>query len=288
MNAVVTPDAEPVERGVRAIKKLMVVEYDDDADLSNSRKRPGQFSPLTRDAEKNLGHATLSEPDDSDLDELLDPWYVTSHSASSQSEAGEEDEGDLVDLAIAGLFLAGMFIAAEAGPRITRWLEERAATKGTTQAEPSRMRSKLAAMRQRGTKKPKATEKVVEAPTATRQASRDVASAVNEFTTSMSSSEARQRLAAALNALTFGHAQLQLLRNARIDDSADELEGDAASLPPELVIESIVNALEANPGLLDDPRLAELGRRLHAYGNDDAYAFIPAGDVREVLRITRT
>lgn len=274
------------KRGVTAIKKLMVVEYDDDADLSNSRKRPGQFSPLTRDADKNLGHATLSEPDDSDLDELLDPWYLTSHSVGSANE--DDDEDDVVDLAVAGLLIAGIFLAAEAAPRITRWLEERATTKATTPAEPSRLRTKLAAMRHRDAKKPKAAASPAEPAPEAVQAPRDVASAVHEFKASMTSSEARQRLAAALAALRFGHAQLQLLRNARIDESADELEGDAASIPPELVVESIVKALEANPGLLDDPRLAELGRRLHAQGDDDAYAFIPAGDVREVLRLTRS
>lgn len=46
-------------------KKKMMVEWDDDAQLSESRKKPGQKSPLTRDANNKLSHVTLSEvPDD--------------------------------------------------------------------------------------------------------------------------------------------------------------------------------------------------------------------------------
>lgn len=60
-------------------KKKMMVEWDDDAQLSESRKKPGQKSPLTRDANNKLSHVTLSEVADEDSTASADPViiYVT-------------------------------------------------------------------------------------------------------------------------------------------------------------------------------------------------------------------
>jgi hypothetical protein len=53
--------------------KLMWVEWDDDARLSRSRKKPGAYSPLTRDNEDRLGHVTLSDADE-DESESTSSW----------------------------------------------------------------------------------------------------------------------------------------------------------------------------------------------------------------------
>ena len=48
-------------------RKKMWVEYDDGSRLSKSQKKPGEYSPLTReDGTKKLGHVTLSDIDEDD------------------------------------------------------------------------------------------------------------------------------------------------------------------------------------------------------------------------------
>ncbi len=53
-------------------KKKMWVEWDDGAELSQSHKGPGNYSPLTRDGDRNLGQVTLSDYDDYDDDDAPD------------------------------------------------------------------------------------------------------------------------------------------------------------------------------------------------------------------------
>lgn len=41
----------------------MLVEWEDGAELSRSRRKPGGYSPLTRDGDKRLGQVVLSDVD---------------------------------------------------------------------------------------------------------------------------------------------------------------------------------------------------------------------------------
>ena len=69
----------------------MQVEWEDGAELSRSQKRPGHFSPLTRDRDNNLvGQVTLSDVDDVDdgeEDEEGSEW--TSDSFEEEPSWGE-------------------------------------------------------------------------------------------------------------------------------------------------------------------------------------------------------
>lgn len=47
-------------------RKRMWVEWEDGAELSRSHKKPGSSSPLTRDADGQLGQVTLDELEDDD------------------------------------------------------------------------------------------------------------------------------------------------------------------------------------------------------------------------------
>lgn len=49
-------------------RKKMWVEWEDGADLSQSQKKPGDYSPLTRDGDNHLGHVTLSDADEDERD----------------------------------------------------------------------------------------------------------------------------------------------------------------------------------------------------------------------------
>lgn len=55
----------------------MWVEWDDDAHLSRSQKKPGDYSPLTRDGNNKLVHVTLSDVAEDDEDEEDEEgWYL--------------------------------------------------------------------------------------------------------------------------------------------------------------------------------------------------------------------
>lgn len=64
-------------------EKKMRVEWEDGANLSQSRKKPGAYSPLTRDGDNNLGHVILSDVDDDEYNWNTEPepeperrWYI--------------------------------------------------------------------------------------------------------------------------------------------------------------------------------------------------------------------
>ena len=59
-------------RGRRMHREKMWVEYEDGARLSRSAKKPGSFSPLTRDGgTNNLGHVTLDPIDGDEMPHLV-------------------------------------------------------------------------------------------------------------------------------------------------------------------------------------------------------------------------
>lgn len=80
----------------------------------------------------------------------------------------------------------------------------------------------------------------------------------------MSRAEAQERFIAALVTRLFSEEQLRILRNARIEgeDDALELNGPTETLTPNQVEGSIILMLEANPSLLDEETLAEIGKIL--------------------------
>ena len=81
----------------------MVVHWEDGAHLSQSLKKPGDWSPLTRDGDNNLRHVTLSDID--------------------------EDKGLTQEQLLAALFLVGVVAVAAAvmaAPHIRRWWDDRA------------------------------------------------------------------------------------------------------------------------------------------------------------------
>lgn len=82
--------------------RKMTVHWEDGAELSQSLKKPGNFSPLTRDRDNNLGHVTLSDVD--------------------------EDEGLTKEELLGALFLVAVAVAAGviAAPQIRRWWDDRA------------------------------------------------------------------------------------------------------------------------------------------------------------------
>ncbi len=219
--------------------RKMLVTWEDGAELSRSRKRPGDFSPLTRDSDNNLGHVTLSDADEDEHHDDRDP---------------DPQAGDLVGaLAILGVILA----AQKAAPHLKRWWDDSALPLAR------RARRRLSRDR-RAEAQPIAAEPFTLVASAPTESSQDVFVALDEYRASMSSAEARERFVAALVARLFSEEQLRVLRNARIEDDGPGLQLASAvkTLTPQQLGESLTLMLEANPSWPDEETLAELEKIL--------------------------
>jgi hypothetical protein len=167
-------------------KRLMWVEYGDDAELSRSQKSPGDYSPLTRDAEGNLGHVTLSDADEGEWGSV-DDWMPGLDAETDDEQTWREEDVEALALPVSAVLVA-------ARPHVERWWKERALP--TLKATNKSVRRRLARFR-----KADKTATVTEAV-----ASVDVASGEAHLT--MSRDEAEQRLLAALVARAFSDEQI--------------------------------------------------------------------------------
>lgn len=219
-------------------RKKMWVEWKDGADLSQSRKKPGDRSPLTRDRDGNLGQVTLREiEDDEDSGWSPEPWTDDGSSplnplAAALVEIAAEVLPQLVELAYAG-----------AKPHVRRWWDDTARPALSSRRDAAS--SRLAAPRpgRNGRHTGQAVSLDARQPSNALEPERQV----------MSSNEAQQRLAAALIARAFSDRQIETLLNARIE-SGDELpqENLLQQVPPEVIEHHVTRMLEANSSLHED------------------------------------
>lgn len=229
-------------------KKKMWVEWEDGAELSRSRKQPGDYSPLTRDGEHNLGHVVLSDVDDDEYEWQVDPewrWHIDDDGERAQEGRPEE--------LLAALVILGIIAAAErSAPHIKRWWHDHAV--------PFMKRSRKRSSREGGERglEPVVARHTLE-PTPV-EPSQDAIVALDGYGPTMSSAEARERLVLALVARLFSDEQVRVLRSARIsdDDALRELTSTLAELTPQQVGEGMMRMLEANPSWTGDATLAEL------------------------------
>lgn len=242
-------------------KKKMWVEWEDGADLSQSQKKPGDYSPLTRDGDNNLGHVTLSDVGNGEGEGLTDPepvWVFVTDEHASAAEAKERSEREEL---LGALAVLAVIIAA---PHLKRWWNDKSVPF-----------LKSARIRLSRTREARSRVFVAEPPIATEagpaDSSQEVLTALEDYRASMSSAEARDRLVAALVARLFSEEQLRVLRDARIEDEGGALELASAmeTLTPQQLGESIAAMLEANPSWPDEETLAELGKVL-GRGRGDA------------------
>lgn len=93
----------------------------------------------------------------------------------------------------------------------------------------------------------------------------ELAVASEQYRKNMSSAEAQARYLAALAARAFSDEQMTLVSNANIVDGEGlaELQQSLRALPPEQV-KAIIEAVEANPSVLNGDVSAELGKLLCA------------------------
>lgn len=224
----------------------MWVEWKDGADLSQSRKKPGDYSPLTRDSEGNLGHVTLSDVDGDDDEQS--GW---------SSERLEEDDPSqldpvaavLVEIAVQVLPQLFDLVYTEAKPHVTRWWDGTA--RPAIRAGRLTAGTKLAAIRSGRGRRQKDQDVSVE--------TRRPVSASNDHgeveaeRPKMSSNEAQQRLVAALIARAFSDRQIELLLGARVDISGEAPEENLLQqIPPEVIERHVSRMLAANTSLHEE------------------------------------
>jgi hypothetical protein len=251
-------------------KKKMWVEWEDGSDLSKSRKKPGQYSPLTReDSTNRLGHVTLSDVDEDEGEggsvTYTQPVYDSYENASQSSALTAEEREELVRL-LADLITVGAILAVRAAPHVKRLWNAKAAP--VLRSARDKTASGLAEVRQRarqGVRLSIRRSDSAELATFVESVSADspegVTTALEAYLPSMSSAEAQQRLAVALIAMAVSDRakavsdeQLGILLNARIEDAdgAPSGQGSLENLTPEEVERRVHQMLTANPALLDE------------------------------------
>ena len=254
-------------------KKKMWVEWEDGSDLSKSRKKPGQYSPLTReDGTNRLGHVTLSDVDEDEGEggsvTYTPPVYDSYENASQSSALTAEEREELVRL-LADLITVGAILAVRAAPTVKRLWNDKAAP--ALRSARDKTASGLAEVRQRarhgvrlsirrGDSDSGSAELATFVESVSADSPEGVTTALEAYLPSMSSAEAQQRLAVALIAMAVSDRakavsdeQLGILLNARIEDAdgAPAGRGSLENLTPEEVERRVHQMLTANPALLD-------------------------------------
>ncbi|MET8353251.1 hypothetical protein [Micromonospora sp. NPDC005206] len=242
-------------------KKKMWVEYDDGSRLSNSQKKPGEYSPLTReDGTNKLGHVTLSDIDEDDEEDPSMAYVYTMDSsepdrppAPAEPWLSDREREMLVDLLLLGATTA----VDKAKPHVTRWLEQAVPAVRSTW---NRFRS-----REPGRSATRA-EHAAAAEAAAPPERQEVVAALEAYRASMSTEEARNRFLAALVTRLYSEEQLRVLREARIEDVDGLLELDSTVEPltAEQLRSAITALLDEDPSLVGDGAQAELGKILGA------------------------
>lgn len=230
-------------------KRKMWVLFGDDADLSQSRKSPGSFSPLTRDEDNNLGQVILEDIDD-DEDAEPETVYVYVNERESQADSSEATGAEV----IAGLVFVAALLAIEHHSEIAKWWAD--------DARPalSRIRNRL-----RWRRRAKGTvDSTVVAQLDVEHSENDATQALEGYRESMASDEARERLVSALMAQKFAEQQLAMVRNARIveRDAPDVSLGLLEAITPEELEAGLRHLLERNPALLESGEIEHVGKSL--------------------------
>ncbi len=226
-------------------------EYDDD-DLTPGKKKEGGLHQNLFDSEGNLKGSARFIPDDEQEDAAPDlvgsyePVYADDEEYERQREHARQENAELIAKVV-------VLLVAVATPHAKRfWLEKARPAMEAHQAKRAARKALKAAA-----KNPVMVEATVV------DSGRELAVASEEYRTNMSSAEAQARYLAALAARAFSDEQINLVADANVVDgeSLAELKHTLAELPPEQV-KSIIDAVEADPSVLEGDILAELGKLL--------------------------
>lgn len=245
------------------IREKMWVSRPQGTHLSQSHKQPGDFSPLTRSDNAELGHVTLSPVSDEDEDRPdAEPSYVYVYNETSTPVKSKELEAfeKAVSDQVSRLIDYGI---AKAKPHVQRFWQEKArpAIQSKWENRPRRQKSR----RQIATSEPIVVDSTVLEP------AQELKVASEDYRSNMTSTEAQARYVLALAAKEFSEHQMRLVVNATIEDDEgfNELRRAFSELPPAHVA-LFIEKLEANPSLLLDAEF-DLGQLLGLAPADGDY-----------------
>ena len=233
-------------------KKKMFVEWDDNASLSNSRKKPGDHSPLTRDLDGNLGQVTLSDIDEVEEFTQTSPWTPDPNNSYNEEDTGNK-ESDFSDwaAAIAAQVIVHLTVLAaghayrSAKPRVSQWWSEtaRPAIKSTRHSATRRLSSVRSIRSERRNSSDNASSN------RTLNGNNE---AIEAEPIRMDAHEAQQRLAAALIARAFSDRQLQVLFNAQVENGEESIEMLVNQLPVDTIEQHVNRMLDTRTTLHSD------------------------------------
>ncbi|MFF2842451.1 hypothetical protein [Paenarthrobacter sp. NPDC057981] len=260
------------------VRKQFDVEVPDGQHLGLSRGTDGAYRAHLFDDETNdlPGHAELFETSEHDIDEPNVQYvYVSEPRAGEGRELTDEELAELLR-AVVGLGIIVSAFASRAAPHVQKWWQDAAipalkSARSNTVRTVSATWKSVAALWQA----PGVAPHVSATDTASRETqSTELEVAFKEYTSSMGSTEARERFVAALIARAFSEEQLRLLRDAHIEDDGDsgDLRTAMESLTAQQVGKTITLMLEKDPSLLNQASLTELGTIL---GGGQAQRSIP-------------
>ncbi|MFC5754890.1 hypothetical protein [Actinomadura rugatobispora] len=234
------------------VTEKMYVTRRKDSHYSNSRKKPGEFSPLTRsEVDAELDQVTLSYIEENEESSAYDsePVHVREEPEPPRRSKEQEERDELVQKVVRELLIVAIEYST---PHVMRFWSEK--LRPAIRARAERRRELRALLRQHRAEKNSAVieARIVEPP-------QDMA-ALTEVKMNMTSSEAQARYLMALAAQRFAEEQMRLVAAAdiRADEGFQELEHALSELPPEQVAK-MLQRFEANPSLLADNALTGLG-----------------------------
>ncbi|MFJ7270346.1 hypothetical protein ACIQV3_27555 [Streptomyces sp. NPDC099050] len=281
-----------------------VVRVRKGARFVRSRKTTGAHRGMTRDPDSHeVGQAEIflkeAEEEENEPDPVEDYPQDRLDSDPQESQARAQERREEAEFLAEVLVQIGLRLAEKAAPHVRKWWFDQALpavkakwndpartslkTKWNDRALPS-VKAKWSSVARSRTSERRA--EAVEDP-------QEIVTAEGDERTTMSGADARKRIAAAVTARLFSDGQLRLVRKARIVEEAEDgpVELDADDLTPQRIGEYVALMLEANPSLLGEDTLAELGQLIANIRADGgrvplprAEGMLPHDDGNERLR----
>ncbi|MEU8755313.1 hypothetical protein AB0C88_33035 [Streptomyces chartreusis] len=241
------------------VRRRVEIEYEEGAQLGRSRDGDGASSPnlFVPGLQGVKGQVKIYDIDEGEADSLTDSPSVVYVTDEYTSDSRAKEPSELGEL-LGALALHGAIVALEkAKPHVKRWWIDQACPAINS------MWNRLAKTREADSQAT-AAESSTSVGSASAESSQEVAVTLEAYRVNMSSVEARERFVAALVARLFSEEQLRILRNARIEDedSPADLNSSMETLTSKQFGESVTLMLEANPSLVDEEKLAEIGKIL--------------------------
>jgi hypothetical protein len=228
--------------------RMMWVSWEDGAELSSSRKSPGDHSPLTRDAENRLGHVVLSDIDDDDEPGAgASPLGPSDHyEYSHPGEDRRSSVSDVVAEVLAKVAAEHLDDVVEAvKPHVARWWNDQARPAIRSAATTTRNRFRRAASRAADDGQPSPCEEATTGDSTTEMKT------AGEGVTVLTTVEAEQRLTAALVARAFSDEQIRTVLDARVVDAEQrEVQLSVKEVSRDEIQVQVNRLLAANPAML--------------------------------------